>query len=377
MHYLDNAATTAVSKEVAAAISSAMETQFGNPSSLYSLGAESEAALEKARAYIAASLGCAAKELYFTACGTESNNIAIQGALEARKAWGKKIVCSGFEHPSVYKQIERFEAAGYEVVWVRPDINGEINHSEIVDAVDDKTGLATFMQVNNEIGTLLPVMALAKAVKEKNSRTAVHVDGVQAFGRLPVKLNGTGIDSFSISGHKVHAPKGIGALYLRSGFNLVPPFLGGGQEKGLRPGTENLPYIIGLAKAAEAFAGKEEQLYAHVAVLNAALKTGLQGLPGAVINSPAGAIAHVVNFSLLGYKSEVMLHFLEGKKVYVSSGSACSKGAASHTLVAMALPGARIDSALRVSFSATSTMEDVNALLAALKEGQETLARTK
>ncbi|MDL2215944.1 cysteine desulfurase [Ruminococcaceae bacterium OttesenSCG-928-N02] len=375
MHYLDNAATTAVSPAVAAVISTAMTECFGNPSSLYRLGVQSEQALEKARGVIANSLGCLPKEIYFTACGTEGNNIAIQGALAARAAWCKKIVCTGFEHPSVHKQIERFEKAGMQVVWVAPAQDGTLSADAIVDAVDDTTGLVTFLQVNNEIGTVLPAADIARRVKAANPRTAVHVDGVQAWGRIAVSLSNTEIDSYSVSGHKVHAPKGVGALYLRSGHNITPPFLGGGQERGMRPGTENIPYILGLAHAAGLFAGKEEEQYVHVQALYNQAREGLESLPNIQINSPQGGIAHVLNISVLGYKSEPLLHFLEGKGVYVSSGSACSKGAASHTLLAMNLPAARIDSALRISFCAQNVPQDVTALLAALQEGMGTLLR--
>ena len=375
MHYLDNAATTAVAPEVTEVIYETMKNCFGNPSSLYKIGMHAEQTVEDARKKIAGTLGCKAEEFYFTSCGTESNNIAIQGAIATRQAWGKSIVCTGFEHPAVYKQIERFEKQGYKVTFVTPNKNGEIDEQAIINAIQADTCLATFMHVNNEIGTMLNAQEIAKKVKEKNGRTAIHVDGVQAWGKLSINLNKTVIDSYSITGHKVHAPKGIGGLYLRKGFNIEPPFLGGGQEKGIRPGTENIPYIVGLAKAAELFDGKQLENYEHVKSLETLLKDGLRKFDNIIINSPNNALPYVVNFSVMGMRSEVLLHFLEEQRIYVSSGSACSKGAASHTLVAMKLDNKRIDGAVRVSFNAHNTAEDVQALLQGLKDADEKLIK--
>lgn len=377
MHYLDNAATTAVAKEVAEVVTSVMNEHFGNPSSLYDIGAYSEQVIEKARAQMAKALGCTPAEVTFTACGSESNNIALQGALAARKKWCRHMVCTGYEHPSVAKQMERFAAEGYEVTFIMPDKTGHIDCDALVDAVRPDTGLVTFMQVNNEIGTILPTAQLALRIKEKNARTAVHVDGVQAFGKIAPNLSKTVIDSYSLSGHKVHAPKGIGALYLRKGYHIEPPFLGGGQEKGIRPGTENIPYIAGLAKATEAFCGREDACRARAALLAARLQAGLEARSGITFNSPADALPYVVNFSVEGVRSETLLHFLEARGVYVSSGSACSKGAASHTLVAMNLPASRIDGAVRVSFCDASTPEDVDALLEGLAAAEGELARLR
>ncbi len=379
MHYLDNAATTKVSSEVADTIYEVMKTHFANPSSLYNIGMYAEQVIETARAQVAASLGCKPEELYFTGCGTESNNIAIQGAVTARKAWGKSIVCTGFEHPAVYKQLDRYAKEGYNVTFIAPDANGHIDEEAIVATVEKDTCLATFMHVNNEIGTVLQVADIAKKIKAKNNRTAVHVDGVQAWGKTFIQLNKTDIDSYSISGHKVHVPKGIGALYLRKGFHIEPPFLGGGQERGIRPGTENIPYIAGLGKAAELlYDGQTAYVNdTHVKILHKALMDGLAQMENVVINSPKEATPYVVNFSMLGIRSENLLHFLEAKEIFVSSGSACSKGAASHTLLAMKLPDERIDGAVRVSFCAESTLEDVQALLQGLQDANKELAKVR
>ena len=383
LHYLDNAATTIVDPAVADAIRKAMVEQWANPSSLYAPGCESKRLLDKARAAVAKTLGAASEEVFFTGCGSESNNIAILGAALARKHWGKRVVVSGYEHPSVAMPMERLRQLGFDVVTIPPDQTGHLDPDAFVAAVDKNTILVTCMQVNNEIGTRMDVNRLAARVKEKNPRTAVHVDGVQAWLRVPVDLEG--IDSYTVSGHKIHAPKGIGALYLRRGYNIEPPYLGGGQErghgggqeKGVRPGTENLPYAVGMAKAALLGQKNMAQRTAHVARLNRRLRDGLEALPGIVFNSPADAVAEVMNVSTMCIKSETMLHFLETKGVYVSSGSACSKGAASHTLAAMGLDALRADTALRISLCGDNTEADVDALLAGLAEGLQTLARIR
>lgn len=383
LHYLDNAATTRVHPQVAEAIHNTMLEHWANPSSLYTPGADSKALLDRARAAVAKSLGASAGEVFFTGCGSESNNIAILGAVEPRSGWGKKIVASGFEHPSAALPLEHLAQKGYEVVFIAPGATGRLDVEKFASAVDKNTILAVCMQVNNEIGTQVDVHKLAALVKERNPRTAVHVDGVQAWMRVPVSLDN--IDSYTVSGHKIHAPKGVGALYLRRGHNIQPPYLGGGQEKGIgggqelgvRPGTENLPYAVGLATAASIMHKNLATRAPHVAALNARLRAGLAKLPGMELNSPENAVSEVLNFSTGCIKSETMLHFLETKGVYVSSGSACSRGAASHTLAAMGLGPVCMDTALRVSFCGDNTEADVDALLAGLEEGLATLARIR
>ena len=377
MHYLDNAATTRVADEVADEIRRVMGEHFANPSSLYGPGLDSELLLRRSRAAVAQALGCSPAEVIFTGCGSESNNIAVLGAVRARREWADHIVCTGYEHPSVHNVVQQLEQDGWRVTWVMPDETGRVSMDEMAVAVGPKTALVSAMEVNNEIGAVLDVAALAERVKEKNSRTAVHVDGVQAWLRRPVKLAATAIDSYSVSGHKIHAPKGVAALYLRRGHTIQPPFLGGGQERGIRPGTENLPYIAGLALAAQRMQKTLPARAKHLRALNAMLRAELEGMDGVVLNSPPDALAEVLNFSVPGIRSETMLHFLEQRQVYVSSGSACSKGAASHTLAAMGLPAARVDSALRVSFCGDSTEEDVRALLDGLRAGLARLARTR
>ncbi len=374
IHYLDNAATTMVNPDVIETITKAMAEHWANPSSLYTPGAHSELALNKARADVARTLGATAGEVYFTGCGSEGNNLAILGAARTRK-WGKRIVCTGFEHPSVALPMQRLAQEGYDVQFVAPEADGHLNVDKMLELVDKNTILVAAMQVNNETGTAVDVARLAAGVKARNDRTAVHVDGVQAWMRVPVRL--ANIDSYSVSGHKIHAPKGIGALYLRKGYHIEPPYLGGGQEKGMRPGTENLPYAIGMAKAATLLSRTLPQRHKTLVELNTRLREGLKQFPEITLNSPEDAVPEVLNFSLNVIRSETMLHHLETMGVYVSSGSACSKGAASHTLTAMGLEPRRIDTAIRASFCADNTPEDVDALLEGLKTGLATLSRIR
>ncbi len=371
MHYLDNAATTPVIDSVADIADKTLREHFANPSSLYALGADSEAVITQSRRELAKALSCAEKEIVFTSCGTEGNNLAIIGACNARKNWANHIVVSAYEHPSVRNVCEYLKSSGYSVTEIKPSIEGNVDVLEIINAVTPKTALVAAMHINNETGAIIDVEELARGVKKANSRTAVHVDGVQAFGKIEIKLSNSNIDSYAVSGHKINAPKGVGALYLKGGFNIKNVMHGGSQERGLRPGTENTAYIAALGLAAQ-IASKNTL---NPVVLKQLLVDGIINIGNIEINSPQNAHPSIVNFSVLGVKSEVLLHFLEEKSIYVSSGSACSKGAKSHTLTAMGLDAKRIDSSLRVSFGRQNTQQDVVALIDAIKIGQKTLAR--
>lgn len=375
MHYLDNAATTLVDPQLAKICYETMTAVFGNPSSLYKPGMQAERAVDHARAQVAATLGVTAAEITFTACGSESDNIALLGAAERTEKWAKNIVATGYEHPAVARTLELLSRRGWEIRFVHPKPDGKMDEEEFLSAIDRETGIVTFMFVNNEIGTLLDPVALSKKIRAINHRASIHVDGVQGWCKHPLKLLGSEVDSFALSGHKMHCPKGIGALYLRKNYKIGPVFGGGGQERGLRPGTENVPYIVTLGAAAQAYGKTILPRLAAAEQLNLQLRGGLAELPGVVLNSPAEASPYVCNFSLPGVRSETMLHYLEQQEIYVSSGSACSKGAASHTLTAMGLPAPRVDGALRVSFCDTSSPQDVDALLAGLREGLTTLQR--
>ena len=376
LHYLDNAATTIVAPEVADVIDKAMREHWANPSSLYAPGAQSEAALNSARAAVARTLGCKPRELYFTSCGSESNNLALVGAALTRK-FGKGVVVSGFEHPSVQKPLERLASMGYDVTVVNPKADGTLDIDQMLEHVDKNTILVACMMVNNEIGTRNDVERLAAEVKRRNSRTLVHVDAVQAWMRVPIKL--ANIDTLSVSGHKIHAPKGIGALYLSDHIvqAFQPPYLGGEQEREMRPGTENLPYAMGMAAAAIRLAKTMKSRDAAVRALNQRLREGLKAFPEVEINSPAGAVPEVLNFSEHCIKSETMLAWLAEEQIYVSSASACGRGQPSHTLAAMGKDPLSIDTAIRVSFCGDNTPEDVDAFLNRFEDGMRTLQRIK
>ena len=376
MHYLDNAATTRVADEAAETAARVLREHCANPFSLYAAGARAEAVISAARETVAASLGVKTGEILFTGSGTEADNIAVQGALRARAAWGEHIVVSGFEHPAVQNAVSYMQKQGWRVTTVRPDAQGHLDLDAMVRAVGTKTALCACMHVNNEVGTIMDVARLAREVKAKNPRTAVHVDGVQAWGKVPLKLSATMIDSYAVSGHKIHAPKGVGALYLRRGFHIEPLILGGLQEYGMRPGTENTAYIAAMAKAVELLQADKTRAQ-RVRALSDRLWKGLAGIEGIVRNSPEDALPDVANFSVENIRSETMLHFLESRDVCVSSGSACSKGEASHTLNAMGLARSRVDGAVRVSFSGENTAEDVDALLAGLRDGIRALAKVR
>lgn len=372
LHYLDNAATTMVDPAVADAIAAALRESWANPSSLYDPAVLAEHKLNAARAKIAKTLNCAAREIYFTACGSESNNLAILGAALPRQAWGNKIVTTGFEHPSVQLPIRALRDRGFDVAEVAPGADGRLDVQKLIDAVDKNTVLVACMAVNNETGAVQDIARLAAGVKAKNSRTAVHIDAVQAWLRIPLDLKKlSGVDTLAVSGHKVHAPKGIGALYLceNQRQHLRPPYLGGHQERGIRPGTENLPYAVGLGLAAEQGARRMRAAAANAAALNAQLRAGLAALPGVTVHSPAGAVPEVLNFSTNCVNSQTFISYLNDRQIYVSGGSACDKGEPSHTLQAMGCDARAVATALRVSFCAGNDEGDVAALLAALKDG--------
>lgn len=376
LHYLDNAATTMVDPEIAGAIHEALLKDWANPSSLYEPAVETHEALTTARGQIARTLGCQAKDLYFTSCGSESNNLAVQGLAMARKNWGSKIVVSGFEHPSVQRPIRALKDRGFEVVEILPEADGHLDVAKLAAEVDKNTVLVSCMAVNNETGTLQDIAALSTAVKAKNSRCAVHVDAVQAWLRIPIDLKKwKNVDTLSVSGHKVHAPKGIGALFIRDSVRqtLCPPYLGGHQERGLRPGTENTPYIVGLGVAAAQGQQKLRPRIAHIAALNRQLRAGLEELDGITLNSPDDAVGEIVNFSTGCINSQTFINYLNTRAVYVSGGSACDKGEPSHTLLAMGCADLTVRTALRVSFCADNTAEDVDALLAGLRDGLQEL----
>ncbi len=375
--YLDNSATTRVCEAAVDAVTSAMREDYGNAASLHRKGFEAQKLLTEAKKTFASALNCAEGEVYFTSGATESNNMALIGGALARKRRGNKIIMTAIEHASVLECGKYLESQGFEVVYLPPDQNGCYRPMDFDQAVDDKTILVSAMLVNNEIGMVLPVEEIAKAVKRKNPEVLMHVDGVQGFLRYPMKLKNSKIDLFTASGHKVYGPKGIGLLYIRKGVRLVPLFYGGGQQNGVRVGTDNVPLVSGFAAAVKEQMGDIPERMAHFKELKAYLLSLLGTIEGIAVNSREGDAPYIVNISVEKIRSEVMLHYLEQYGIYVSSGSACSKGAKSHVLAALGLRPERIDTALRISFSKDTTKEELSVFAEKLKQGMESLAKIR
>ena len=375
MHYLDNSATTPLCKEAVAAMTLAME-RFGNPSSLHGLGAEALIALDEARQSVAAYMGCEAKELYFTSGGSEANNTAVFGAVGAMKRRGKRIITTAIEHHSVLNAAKRLESEGFEVVYLKPDSNGVVSAQSVADALTDDTVLVSVMYVNNETGAIMPIRDISAAIKASGCGAIFHSDCVQALGKLPINARTLGADVITVSGHKVHAPKGVGAIYIKNGCRLLPLIYGGGQEKGMRSGTEPTLLIEGFKAALAAMPDVKGQLD-KAAALRDATVSRLKELKGVTINSPQDGLPYIINLSVAGIRSEVMLHWLEAKGIYVSSGSACAKGESSHVLGAMGISRQLADSAIRISTSHFTTEADLDALVTALSEGIDKLVRRR
>ena len=374
MHYLDHSATTFVLPEAAEAACRVMTQQFGNPSSVHKMGIEASGILEDARRSVASLMGADPSEITFTSCGTEAINTAVFGAAH-RRGRGKHIVTTAIEHSATLNACRRLEQEGYEVTYLEPEEGGHISVADLRAALRPDTVLLTCMLVNNEVGTILPVKEFGKLLRKKCPNALFHIDAVQGLARIPIKPRLWNADLLSVSGHKIGAPKGIGALYIRKGVHIAPLLYGGGQERGLRPGTEPLPNIAAFGTACRLRASCIEQNAARVSELADYLETQLaQRFPWAVQNGSPD-LPYVRNYSFPGCKSEVLLRVLEMHEVYVSSGSACNKGRASHVLAAMKLPHERIDSALRISFSPSNTEADIDALLDAVAEGAQRLKR--
>ncbi len=371
-HYLDNSATTAVSAAAAEKALKVMTEIYGNPSSLHTKGIEAEKELEHARRVIASKLGAQEEEIFFTSGGTEANNLALFGAAEAKKRSGKRIVVSSVEHSSVIEVAKHLEQNGWDVKYISPREDGKIHPEDVAEQIDGSTVLVSVMYVNNETGAIMPVDEIFEQARAKNPQIICHTDAVQAFGKLEIKAKKLGADLISVSGHKVFAPKGVGAIYIKRGVRLVPRRYGGEQEKKLRPGTEPLPLIAAFGTACEEF--DIQGNYEAVSDLNSYTKEKLAKIDGVLINSPQDALPYVLNITAGRVRSETMLHFLEEREVYISSGSACAKGKPSHVLSAMGYNKQRADSALRISFSKHNNKEDIDALCEGIELGLKVLA---
>lgn len=372
--YLDNSATTRVCEAAAKAAYRLMTEVYGNPSSLHTLGFRAEQELTAVRRQVAALVGCEEGEITFTSGGTEANNSAIFGAVAAHAHDGRHIVTTAVEHASVSACIDALEKDGYTVTRLIPDENGGISADAIVSACRPDTVLVAVMLVNNEIGAKFPIDQAVPAIRRVAPKAHIHCDAVQAAGKLPIRAARWGLDSMAVSAHKIHGPKGVGALYLRRGVRILPRQFGGKQENSLRPGTEAAPLIAAFGAAIGELPPIPKQM-AHYDTLRRHLLSRLGDNPAVRFHLPAGGVPYIIHLSVPGYKSETLLHFLAQKEIYVSSGSACSKGAKSPVLTAMGLPADEIDSALRVSLCRDNTIADMDRFADGLLEAVEKLAR--
>lgn len=372
-HYLDNAATTKVCDEAAQAALAAMTENYGNPSSTHTKGREANRLLEKARKQVSAALGCTPGELIFTSCGSESDNWAIINGAEAMRRRGKHIISSAVEHDAVRRSLDELESRGFEVTRLAPDEKGGVSLDSVVSALRDDTILVSLMLVNNETGAVTDISSIARAVKKACPAALVHTDAVQGFMKVPFSAKTLGADMISISGHKIHAPKGIGALYIKNGVKLKPFIVGGSQENGRRAGTEAMPQIAAFGAACEiAQAGMAENIARMQSLRERAVQRLSREIPELVLIG--GGSPHILSISLPGWRSEVLMNYLEAKEVYVSRSSACKKGGRSHVLEAMGLSSRVIDGAIRIGLSRFTTEKDIDALCSALKEAHDTLA---
>lgn len=370
--YLDNSATTKPYNEVIAETVKYMETHYGNPSSLHRMGITAEKALKEARKSVAASLGAKDEEIYFTSGGTEADNMALFGAVQARKRRGNKIITSQIEHPAILESCRKLEESGFRVEYLTVDQNGMIDMQALESALDDQTILVTIMQVNNEVGSIQPISQISELKNRIGNKLGteilLHTDAVQSLGKLPIEISG--IDLLSVSGHKIHGPKGVGALYVRKGLNVLPYLFGGGQERGLRSGTENVPAIAGFGIAAEISRKNLTKRMESIKTLKMYLTEGIRAeIPDIRFNSTEDGSFSILNVSFLGVRGEVLLHTLEQSEIYVSTGSACSsnKKGQSHVLKAMDRSDKEIEGAIRFSFSEFNTLIEMDYVLVQLK----------
>lgn len=374
--YLDNSATTRCSDRACQLMVDLLTKDYGNPSSLHMKGIEAERFVETAKKKIAKTLRVSEKEIIFTSGGTESNNLAIIGAAMANRRAGNHIITTSIEHASVENPMEFLKEQGFDITYLSVDENGIISLEELEEAVTEQTILVSMMQVNNEIGAIEPVAEAAELIKKKNPDTLIHVDAIQSYGKMYIYPKKLGIDMLSVSGHKIHGPKGSGFLWVKEKTKLKPLILGGGQQKGMRSGTENVPAIAGLGEAAEEIYENLDEKRAHLYGLKQRFIDGIEKLEGTHVNGKTGedSAPHIVSVSFEGIRSEVLLHSLEDRGIYVSSGSACSsnnhagKQKGSKTLRNIHLKENLLDSTLRFSFSVHTTEEEIDYTLEVLGE---------
>ena len=377
MIYLDNSATTRPFDEVIDKMSACMREEYFNPSAVYAPAMLAGRILTETREAIASQLGGRVK-VVFTSGGTEADNLALLGTARALRGRKGHFITTKVEHPAILETAAELERLGHSVTYIGVDEEGTVDVDALVDAVREDTALVSVMQVNNEVGAVMPIEEISRRVKEKNPRTLIHVDGVQGFMRVPMHMNRMGVDLYSLSGHKIHGPKGIGALAMSDRARPLCIAFGGGQENGLRSGTENVPGIAGLGQAVRAFARLDDPA-SDMMELKMRLRDGiLQAVPDAKVNGPTGGAPHILNVTF-PVKGEVLLHALEGAGILCSTGSACAshKKSASHVLTAMGVPDKEIDGALRFSLCPINTPEEIDETVAQIRKSVEMLRAFK
>ncbi len=381
MIYLDNAATTKPAESVIKKAEECMREYFGNPSSLHKLGLDAELHMNQARKCIADSIGAEPEMILFTSGATESSNLALRGCASVYGRRNKKrIITSAVEHASVRNTIDYLEQQGFEVIRVLPNAQGRFQAEDFLKAVNENTFLISMMLVENETGRILPVQEVFRRVRKKYKDIILHCDAVQAYMKLPVKLKELQADLISFSAHKIHGIKGTGALYIRKGIRLTPLVTGGEQEKSIRSGTEAVPSIAGFGEAVRILQDSISERLAQAQTKKEYLLHLLSEMPDIILNSDTDknySSPYIINFSVKGVRSETMLHYLEQREIYVSSGSACSKGAKSGVLSAYKIPDALADCAIRVSFSEETTTEELYQFTQVVAEGQKNLIHKK
>lgn len=372
--YLDNSATTMVCKPAVDALIRTMNECYGNPSSLHSKGFSAERVLCNSRKIIADFIGCESENIYFTSGGTEANNLAIMGTMSKIKNNNYNVVVTSVEHPSVLNTVTELEKAGFEIRYVVPDSQGNISMDMLENAIDKNTKLVSCMMVNNELGVIYPVEGIKRIVKRKNSDALLHIDAVQAFGKIPINLRKLQADLLSMSAHKIHGPKGIGALYVNKKVRILPILFGGGQECGIRSGTQAVELIAAFGEAVNELSDYKNT-YIKIKELNEYCRKQLAGIKQIYINSNKDCLPYVLNFSVRGIRSETMLHYLSSKNIFVSSGSACSKGRQSYVLKSIGLPDDLINTSIRASFCRYNTKDDIDKLICEIKNAINSLIK--
>nr|WP_300006114.1 cysteine desulfurase family protein [Tissierella sp.] len=379
MIYLDNCATTKIRPEVLETMITSLEGDFANPSSLHSLGHQTEKKIRKARQILADYLKVDEKEIYFTSGGTESNNIAVQSIAKGLSKSGNHIITSKIEHPSILNIMKELETKGFKVTYLGVDKYGQISLEELENSLQDETILIALMHVNNEIGTIEHIKEIKRIIKAKESQALLHVDGVQSFGKISFSLKESDIDTFSFSSHKIHGPKGVGGLYIKKGSNLAPIVFGGNQEAGLRSGTENVPGIIAFGKAVEITSLKEQEERKHAEMLKAYTIELLEEIEDIKINSKLDESfsPYILSVSLRNTRGEVLLHFLEQEEIYISTSSACSSHGTkkSSVLKAIGLDDNDIEGTIRICFSYENTREDIEIFASKLKKSTQEIRK--